>query len=55
MVNFFNYFDTGLKIYIAGIVSYPVGKYLIARFGGALWEDAKKVAYSAWDMIKAKV
>lgn len=59
MQMFLDYFDTGLKIYVAGVISYPVGKYLITRFGGALfdaaWEDVKKIAYKVWDTVKAKI
>ena len=55
MQNFLQYFDSYLKVYLAGVVSYPVGMYLLTRFGGAVWEDVKKIAYSIWDKVRSKV
>lgn len=48
-------FDTWWKIFGAGVVSYPVGRYAIVNFGGAVWQVVKKFAYAAWDKIRSKV
>jgi hypothetical protein len=50
----FDYFDTGIKIYLAGVITPFVGYYVITRFGVAIWQDIKVWAYKAWDLFKAK-
>lgn len=39
--------------YLWGTLMAPVEAYVIYRFGGALWQDIKLVAYNVWDKVKS--
>lgn len=49
------YFDSYLKVYLLGVATPFVGYYVVTRFGAAIWQDIKVLAYSVWDKVKAKV
>lgn len=40
--------------YVWGFVTPFVVYYVVTRFGTAIWEDVKKIAYSTWDKMKSK-
>lgn len=48
-------FTEFFKGYMWGTLMAPVEAYVIYRFGGAIWQDVKVLAYSLWDKFKAKV
>lgn len=48
-------FTEFLKGYVWGTALFPVEAYAVYRFGGALWQDAKVLAYKTWDLAKSKV
>jgi hypothetical protein len=48
-------FTEFLKGYAWAHIGVPVEAYVVYRFGGALWQDIKVLAYSAWDKVKPAV
>lgn len=36
-----------------GVMTIPVLRYVLERFGGPVWQDIKKVAYKIWDAVKS--
>jgi hypothetical protein len=49
------YLNTDINIYLAGVATPFVVYYVVTRFGAAIWQDIKVLAYSVWDKVKAKV
>lgn len=45
---------TWLEGYLWGTILAPIEAYAIYRFGGALWQDVKLLAYKAWDKVNGK-
>jgi hypothetical protein len=38
-----------------GVITLPVAKYILERFGGPVWQAVKKIAYNVWEDVKGLV